>query len=178
MPLIEKRYAEALINLSVQMKEIDTFEQDFQSIVDIFNDQEDFRFFLLSPEISTEVKKGALKEVFDGNVKPELLNFLMLVLDKGRIKFLPGIFEEFVSLADKEKNVLSMTIISTSPLSEDQIKIIKDKYREIYNASSVKATLEIDDGILGGIKIKIGDEVVDGSIKGRLDALRNMILSK
>ncbi|HEX3028822.1 MAG TPA: F0F1 ATP synthase subunit delta [Clostridia bacterium] len=178
MPLIEKRYAEALINLSVQKKEIDAFEQDFQSIVDIFNDQEDFRFFLLSPEISTEVKKGALKEVFGGSVKPELLNFLMLVLDKGRIKFLPGIFEEFISLADKEKNVLSMTIISTSPLSEDQIKIIKDKYQKIYNASSVKVALEIDTGILGGIKIKIGDEVVDGSIKGRLDALRNVILSK
>jgi len=178
MPLVDRRYAEALIDISVQNKEIDAYQQDFQYIVDVFNKQEDFKFFLLSPEINADIKKDTLKKLFDGSIKPELLKFLMLLLDKGRIKFLPGMFDEFVNMADKKRNILSITIVSTSPLSATQISAIKEKYRKVYNASSVKAANEIDLDLIGGIKVKIGDEVIDGSIKGRFEDLRNLLLNK
>lgn len=175
MPLVERRYAEALVNISMQGRVVETYQQQFGSIMELYNQQTDFRLFLLNPEINTDVKKEVVKKLFTSTLKAELVNFLMLLLDKGRIKFLPGIFNEFNRLADKKKNALNMTIISASPLSESQIQEIKQKYLKVYNASSVKADIEIDEGLIGGVKVKVGDCVIDGSVKGRLNSLKEIL---
>lgn len=175
MPLIERRYAEALVNISVQGGAIDTYQQEFQTVVTLFKEQSDFKLFLLNPEIRTDVKKEIVKKLFNNNLKSEMVNFLMLLLDKGRIKFLPGIYDEFTKLADKKKNVLNMTIISAAAVEDKQINEIKGKYKKIYNASDVKLDVEIDSKQIGGIKVKIGDRVVDGTIKGRLEGLKDLL---
>ncbi|MCX7921025.1 MAG: F0F1 ATP synthase subunit delta [Clostridia bacterium] len=176
MPLVERRYAEALVGISEKEGKIEEYQQEFQSIVDIFNNQQDFRLFLLNPEIKTEVKKGFVEKIFKNSIRPEMTSFLMLLLDKGRIKLLPTILDEFTRLADKKKNTLSMTIISAVELDESQISKIKEKYREVYQARQVKADVEIDSSVIGGVKVKIGDKVIDGTVKGRLDSLRELLV--
>lgn len=176
MPLVERRYAEALVNISVQGGAIDAYQQEFQTVVTLFKEQSDFKLFLLNPEIRTEVKKDIVKKIFSLSLKVEMVNFLLLLLDKGRIKFLPGIFDEFTKMADRKKNVLNMTIISAAPVEDKQINEIKVKYMKLYNASAVKLSVEIDNKQIGGIKVKIGDSVVDGTVKGRLEGLKDLLL--
>lgn len=178
MPLIERRYAEALINISVEDGAIDVYQQELGAVAGIFDTQPDFRFFLLNPRIKTDMKKETLKQLFGGTLKAKLVSFLLLLVDKGRIKFLPGIMEEFAKLADRKKNTLNMTVISAAPLQEAQLNQIKEKYRKLYGASAVKAEAEIDPSLIGGIKVRIGDRVIDGSIKGRLESLRDLIVEK
>jgi F-type H+-transporting ATPase subunit delta len=175
MPLVERRYAEALVDISVQSSAIDAFEQEFKSVVTLFKEQSDFRFFLLNPEITIETKKETVKKLFSGNLKKEMVSFLALLLDKGRINILPGIFDEFSRMADIKRNVLNMTVISAEVVNEEQINEIKEKYKKIYNASSVSLKVEIDKSQIGGVKVKIGDRVVDGTIRGRLEGLKNLL---
>jgi F-type H+-transporting ATPase subunit delta len=176
MPLIEKRYAEALVGLSVQNGAIDDYQQELLVIVELFENQPDFRLFLLNPEINIEIKKTVIRNAFGNNAKKELVNFLFLLLDKGRIINLPGILYEFTEAADKIKNTLNITIISAAPLDDKQVRDLVDKYKRIYNMTNAKLNLEIDESLIGGVKIKIGDKIVDGTITGRLKGLKELLL--
>ncbi len=175
MSLIEKRYAEALIGISEKESAIESHKQQLYSVSDLFANQSDFRYFLLNPQIKVDTKKDAITKIFGGNIHEHLINFLMLLLDKGRIKLLPGIYKEYADLADKKGNVLNMTIISAASLDEAQINEIKEKYAKVYNASTVKADIEVDKGLIGGVKVKIGDKVIDGTVKGKLEGLRTLL---
>lgn len=178
MPLVEKRYAEALIGISEKDGSIDAYRQEFDSIVSLYNNEFDFRFFLVNPQIDIDTKKNIIKKLFEGKARTEMVNFLLLLLDKGRIKYLPGILEEYVKLADMKRNVLNLKIISAAPVDEIQIQRLKDKYRAAHNASDVKVEVKIDESLVGGIKVQIGDKVTDASIKGRMESLREILGAK
>lgn len=176
MPLVERRYAEALIGISRQAGEIEAYQHDLETVVELYNNQPDFRQFLLNPEFKAEAKKSAIDRILNGKVKQELISFISLLLDKGRIKNLPGILTEYIKLSDKLRNILAITIISSAPLSESETGRILTKYKNIHKASDVKVNLEIDPGLIGGVMIKIGDKVIDGSISGRLEGLRELLV--
>ncbi len=176
MPLVERRYAEAFINIAAGAGDIDSLQDELQGLVDLFKSQTEFRSFMLDPEIKIENKKAVVRKAFLNNLKKETVNLILLLLDKGRIKFLPGIYEEFVRMADKKKNILNMTIISAASLDESQVLRIKVKYGKLYNASTVKADVRVDNSLIGGVKVKIGDKVIDDSLKGRLESLRELLI--
>jgi ATP synthase, F1 delta subunit len=176
MPLVEKRYAEALINISVEQNAIDTYQRDLETVERVYLDDPFFMDFLLNPENETGIKKSVVQKVFEGNVKPELISFLKLLLDKGRIKHLPGIYKEFVQFADEKRSILNISIMSAKPLDTAQLNNITEKFRKLYNASSVKSETKIDPSLIGGVKIAIGDKLIDGSIKGKLKALEGLLV--
>jgi F-type H+-transporting ATPase subunit delta len=176
MPLVERRYAEAFINIAAGTEDIDSLQEELQGLMELFKSQPVFRTFMLDPEIKTENKKAVVRKAFSNNLKTETVNLLLLLLDKGRIKFLPGIYEEFVRMADKKKNILNMTVYSAAGLDESQVERIKDKYKKLYNASTVKAEVRVDTALIGGVKVKIGDKVIDDSLKGRLESLKELLI--
>ncbi len=176
MPLVEKRYAEALVSLSIQHSCIDDIQAQLGSIVYTFNTEPTFKSFLLNPEIKTDVKKDAVKNILSGKIRNEILNFLMLLLDKGRIRYLPGMLAEYTALADKMRNVLNMQIISAVPLDAIQSNRITEKYRQMYNASAVKVEAIVDTSVIGGVKVVLGDKVIDGTVKGRLKELERLLI--
>lgn len=176
MPLVEKRYAEALVDLSVENGETDSYRDKLKMLAALYDSQQEFQWLLLTPEIGNEVKKETVVKLLGSQPEDKLANFIMLLIDKGRIKFLPGIFKEFDRLADLRKNVLTMTILSASPLTEMQIDLLKSKYRKEYNASAVNVEVQLDKSLIGGVKVIIGDRVIDGSVRGRLETLNKLII--
>lgn len=177
MPLVEKRYAEALVEMNIEKGEFYEMIEDFHLITLTYNENEDFRNFLLNPRISAAEKQKLIDDLFKERVKKEMLNYVKLLIEKGRIKFLPGIYSEYVKYADKFMNTLNITIISASPLDDEHVEAIKEKYKKQYKSAHVKANIEIDKNILGGLKIRIGDKLTDYSVKGRLDSLRKELVS-
>ncbi|MDP4179838.1 MAG: F0F1 ATP synthase subunit delta [Bacillota bacterium] len=176
MPLIDRRYAEALELIASKNNEVDSFQDELKEVVNLYKNGTEFKYFLDNPEIKIDTKKEIIKNIFSKSLKKEMVNFLLLLLDKGRIKFLPGIYEEFVKLADIRRNMLNITIYSAANLDESQINKLRDKYGKLYNASKVKATAKIDPSLIGGIKVKIGDKVIDGSLKGRFESIREILM--
>ncbi|HEY9062590.1 MAG TPA: F0F1 ATP synthase subunit delta [Pseudobacteroides sp.] len=176
MPLVDRRYAEALVEIADEAGDMDRFQNELAQITGIYKDQQDFRLFLINPEVKIDTKKDILNNIFSKSLKPEIFKFLMLLLDKGRIRNLPGINGEFIKLADNRRNTLNITIISAAKLEEDQVARIKEKYGKEYRASRVKANIEIDQSLIGGVKVKIGDKVIDGSVKGRLESIKELLI--
>lgn len=175
MPLVEKRYAEAMVQLALQTGEIDSIQKDLQSVVSHFIKIPELKALLLNPQVRTDVKKDFLKSIFGTGIKPEVLSFLMLLLDKGRVKNLSGILDEFIKSADKKRRMLNIKITSAVALESSQIAKIRDKYIVLYNATGAKVVTEIDESLIGGIKVVIGDKVIDGSIKGKLEDLNKLV---
>lgn len=175
MPLIERRYAEALVGISSERETLEEYQNELHSIVDIYDNQFEFRLFLLNPEIRTDTKKKFLQETFEGRINDKLLNFLMLLLDKDRVKLLPGILDEFTRLVDRQRNILSIKIISAIPLEKAQVMDIEEKYKAMYGAGAVKSITQTDMELIGGVKVIIGDKVYDRTIKGRLASLKELV---
>lgn len=176
MPLVEKRYAEALVNISVEKNMMEIHQKELGLVADLYISQEGFQNFLLNPKNDIESRKDLLRSVFKGRIQDELLNFILLLLDKGRIKYLQGIYEDYARLAEEKQNILRMDIITAAPLQASQVEMIKEKFRKLYNASSVKITVIIDETLVGGVRVRVGDKFVDGSIKGRLKELQAILL--
>lgn len=176
MPLVEKRYAEALINIAVEKNSIQEYQQELGVIEGIYSEDAGFRNFLMNPQNETAVKKSIIQKVFDGKIRPEVISFIKLLLDKGRMTNLPGIYREFVQLADEKRSILSINITSAVPLSSTQLDTITEKYRKLYEASAVKAEIKIDPGLIGGVRIAIGDKLIDGTVKGKLKALQAILV--
>jgi F-type H+-transporting ATPase subunit delta len=176
MPLVENRYADALADIAVKSGNIELFKEQARLILSLYDTQEDLKTLLTSHEVDSTVKKNIIKSIFKDNTRNELVNFLLLLVDKGRVSHLPGIIKEFEKMANDRSNVLTMKIISASPLEDKQINRIKEKYRNIYNAVSVSADIKVDSSLLGGVKVVVDDKVFDGTVKGRLEELRKMIV--
>lgn len=175
MSLIEKRYAEALINVAVGANALDAFQNDLAAVSDIYVNMPEFRDFLLNPENETSVRKEMVRKAFSVSLRKESLNFVLLLLDKGRVGFLPGISKEFASLADARRRVLNLTVMSALPLSKEQLDSIGRKYSSLYGAASVKINTMIDKNLVGGVKVAVGDKLTDGTVRGRLQDLKRFL---
>ena len=176
MSLVESRYAEALINIAAEKASIDEFLEDLGTVALMYSGEPGFKEFLLNPQNETTLKKNVVYNSYNGRVKPEIINFVSLLLDKGRIKYLPGIYSEFVRLADEKRSILTINILSAAPLGDEQISVITHKYQKLYNAVSVKTQVKYDPSLIGGIRVVVGDKMTDASVKGRLKQLEELLL--
>ncbi len=173
MPLVEKRYAQALMELSSNNPQ--SISAELEYFVAIYKSDKELSNFLLDPRIKADNKIIAIRNIFTDSLSENVLNFILLLITKQRISYVPEIYEQLVHLISKKLNFLDMRIITAQPLEEQHLNSIKEKFRNKYNASGVKATEIVDPSIIGGIKVIIGDKVYDGSIKGRIESLTELV---
>ncbi len=173
MPLVEKRYAQALLQLSGS--NINLVKEEFGDFTNLYNSDKDFRDFLNNPAIKTDKKQALIRNVFTGRLSKNMLNMVLLLISKQRTAEIPGIFNQFVQMLNETANVLDMKIIMALPLDEVQLENIREKFKKKYNAVAVNSTEIVDESLIGGIKVIIGDKVYDGSVKGRIESLTEIV---
>ncbi|MGE5473506.1 MAG: F0F1 ATP synthase subunit delta [Ignavibacteriales bacterium] len=175
MPLVEKRYAEALIRIGVDKNLIDTFKADMESIEKTIAENIELKKFLNNPSLKSSSKKEVIEKIFGKEAHKDTVNFIKILVDKGRMKNFSEIIEQYSLLADEIKKCLNLKVISSEALSDSQIKKLGEKLRVVYGSQSVKVDNIIDSSILGGVVVKIGDKMIDGSVKGKLDRMQSAI---
>ena len=171
MSAIERRYAKALIDAIKNNEDKMKVNTELAELTNLFNNNLQFKKTLLDPRIEPKVKVGVIKEIFS-QTNPMFISFVSLLIDKNRISNLDGISKEYSELTRIMNNELFIKIVSATTLDEAEINGISDKYKKVYNASTVKYELSIDESLLGGVKVIVGNKVYDGSVKTRL---RNML---
>lgn len=171
MSAIERRYAQALMGALKTNDEKNKVGLELSDVAKLFNDNIQFKKVLLDPRVSSSIKLGVVKEIFS-QTNPMFISFLGVLIDKNRITYLDGISKEYSKLTQIMNNELFIKIISASMLDDDEINGISDKYKKIYNASTVKYDFFVDESLLGGVKVVVGNKVYDGSLKTQL---RNML---
>jgi len=169
--LVAGTYSEALFDVAVEAGKIEAFMDDLNGIVDSFNDYPEFFELFKTPQISIEEKKEIIENVFSGKINDEVLNFLKIIMDKQRGREIEAITKSYEARVYKHKGIEKATVLSAVPLSDEQMKAIKDKLQAL-TGKSIEMTGKIDKTILGGVMVRIGDRVIDGSLKSRLDNVR------
>ena len=175
MSLVADRYAKALLDLAISDSAVDEVQSELAAVSQIIETQGNLTAFLLSPRSDLKIKKTVLNHIFIDSVRKNILNLLLLLLDKGRMEVLPDIVTSYVKMADEYRNILNITVTTALPLNQAQIDSISEKFKAIYHGSSVKITVETDNSLIGGVKVIIGDKLYDGTVKGKLSKMQSVI---
>ncbi len=105
-----------------------------------------------------------------------MLNLIQLMLRRGRIEDLPHVAAEFRRLDNAQKGITIATATSAAPLSGDELKALTQRL-EAFTGGQVELDVHVDPSLLGGLVVQVGDRLIDGSVRGRLERLRNQLVS-
>lgn len=169
-------YAEALFELCKERDNLDEVHSELLWLSEVFEKNEDLLKFLYAPTVESADKKNVLKNVFENELSETSFDFLCVVVDKKRIKYLSKIIESFNSLYNEEKNILEVTAITTIPLSEALREKLVKKLESV-SQKTIVLSEKIDKSIIGGIVLEYNNTQIQGSIKHKLDELRARINS-
>ena len=169
---ITSRYAKALIGLSKDQNNLDICLEDMKLLKIACEENHDLSLLLKSPIINSDKKWGILKQIFSEKISEVSLLFIQILTRKKREALLPLIAENFINLYKKSKNIAVAKVTTASPLNDQLRKQIVDFMKED-NKVSIELNEEIDESILGGAIIKMGDKQIDGSVRRNLKNLKN-----
>ena len=173
---LDRRYALALYEVAEQKGKVDEYLGDLREICELIENNKDFFEVIKHPQIGTKQKKKTFINIFKGKIVEELLSFLLILIEKDRILFLKEKLKEMEKIHLEKLNVLQGIVKTTVPLEENEYNSLVDKLEKKYN-KEVILKKEIDPGILGGIYVRIGNDVIDGTVKTRLDDLEKLMLA-
>jgi F-type H+-transporting ATPase subunit delta len=174
---VAKRYAAALFKTAVNADMIDNVESDLGLITYSLETIPRLAEVLEHPLIPSERKKEIVTDVFSDKVSEISLNFLYLVIDKRREKILADVEAEFVKLANELRGVEPVEVATAVPLTADERTALQEKLEKL-TGKKAELHITLDPTLIGGLKIRIGDRIIDGSIAGYLASLRNKLLGK
>ncbi|BDR60365.1 ATP synthase F1 subunit delta [Lactobacillus xylocopicola] len=174
---IAARYGTALFDYAQDMKALEAVHADLQELRQALSAHPQILQVFSDPILNTTEKKKALSAIEQGLVD-EVQNFLNLLLDYNHFSALPAIIAYFNDLYNKNKKIMAGTAITSIELDESQLKALGESYAQKYGLTQVHLDNEVDDSIIGGVILKVGDYVVDGSVKNKLTKIRARLISK
>lgn len=168
-PKIASVYAEALFELSCETDCLEDVSLDLISIIEVFESNPEFLSLLSLPNLDKDEKLDAFKKVFedDGSI---LFDFMCLLTERDRIAYISEIGKEFKKLYNKHNDIEEVTITTCVPLSEDERKRLIVKLQNKLS-KRIKLIENIDQEIIGGVKLCYGDTLIDNSIASRIESL-------
>src|SRR5215467_1501924 len=173
MPEVAHVYAGALFEAGKDKGKLDSLQSQLAQFVDVVDRNQELQVFLFSPYLSSADKREGLGRAISG-AEPELINFLELLVEKHRMPEIFRIRREFDELWKKENRRLDVTVISAVELDEAVVKKIGEEV-ERQTGEEVDLASRIDEGIIGGIVLQVGNMVLDASIRNRLEKLRQSV---
>lgn len=168
-------YAEALFSAGEDKGKINELQEQLAQFADAVDGDRELQVFLFSPYLSSQDKKDGLTRAVTG-AEPEFVNFLELLIEKGRMPEVFRIRREYDELWKKANRRLDVTVTSAIELDPSVVGKIGEEV-ERQTGEKVELSSEVDDGILGGIVLRVGNMVLDASIRTRLEKLRKSVAS-
>ena len=174
--VVAKRYAVALYQLAEEKNILEQVEQELKVIQSVLNDNQDFLSMLAHPKVSKEQKKDMFKKVFK-DVSEPVMNTLLLLCDRKREDIINEMVKDYITLANEARGVAEATVYSTRELSEEEEKSLSDLFAKRIGKEKLRINNVIDKSLLGGVKLRIGNTIYDGSVKGKLERIERQLVS-
>ena len=173
MPEAARVYAEALFEAGKDTGKLDSLQSQLAQFTDAVDGNRELQVFLFSPYLSSADKVEGLRRAIS-DAEPELINFLDLLVEKHRMPEIFRIRRELDELWKKENRRLDVTVVSAVELDSAVVEKIGQEV-ERQTGEAVELSSRVDDGILGGIVLQVGNMVLDASIRSRLEKLRKTV---
>ena len=166
-------YAEALFEVGRDKGKLDALQQQLAEFADAVDRNRELQVFFFSPYLSSAEKKEGIERAITG-AEPELINFLELLVDKHRMTEIFRIRREFEELWKRENRRIDVTVTSAVELDPAVVEKIGQEV-ERQTGEKVDLSSSVDSNILGGIVLRVGNMVLDASIRSRLEKLRKSV---
>jgi F-type H+-transporting ATPase subunit delta len=173
MEEIARVYARSLFEVAKEQDKLDEVREQLGEIADALSGDRELQVFFFSPYFSTEEKKDGLRKVIDG-ADPAVLNFLELLVEKHRMPALFRIRRVYDELWEHENKLLPVEITSAVELDEEIARRIGDQIGK-QTGQRVELTKTVDPDIIGGLVLRVGNSILDASIRTRLETLRKNV---
>ena len=167
---VGRRYSKAIFEIAEEKNQVKEIYEMLNSAMVLYRTDKEFKNFILNPLIDNEQKKSVLNEIF-GKDNSENLNILLFILDKGRMNCIKYIVAEYLKIYYRKNRILDVKATFTKELTDEQKKKLIDKLSQ-KTGKEINLEIKVDKDILGGGIIKIGDKIIDGSIRRELDNWR------
>lgn len=174
--LVSKVYGDALFEEALNKQEVDALFEEVKSLQVIWHENQSLAELLNNPKIVKVDKFGIIKNIFGGRVSDDLMGFLAVIVDKGRQKEIPAICEYFINAVKEYKKIGVAHVASAVELNEGQKARLVEKLLNTTQYVDFEMDYQVDPSIIGGMVIRIGDRVVDSSIKTQIYELRRSLL--
>jgi F-type H+-transporting ATPase subunit delta len=173
---IARNYATALFDLAERERSLEKYGEAIESVARLLDENRDFRIFLETPRVPSAAKKKVLKKAFGTSLPPHVLNFLLLTIDKRRQRLLREIARAYHGLVDERLNRVRVEVTVARPQEAEVEAKLEQTLSQLLGKAAV-AAVRVKPEILGGVVVRAGDSIYDGSLRRRLDRLRRQLLS-
>ncbi|AQS03051.1 F0F1 ATP synthase subunit delta [Clostridium beijerinckii] len=174
---LEKRYALALYEIAEKNNKVDEYLRDLTDICDIFDENKEFYEVINHPKINTAKKKQLFTDLFKGKIDEELLAFMMILIEKDRILQLREILDQMEKIDLERRNTIRGIVKTVVPLLDEELEQLKAIFEKKYEKNIIFDT-KIDKSLLGGVFVKVGNDIIDGTIKSKIDEMKELMLKK
>jgi F-type H+-transporting ATPase subunit delta len=170
-----RRYAEAAFEIARRDGTLDRWADDLRLAADVAAVPEVARV-VDSPAIPFPERRRVIERLLGPRVDPAAFNLVLLLAQRGRASTLPAVAEEYRRLVRRERGIVAATVTSAVPLEPAEVEAIGARLRELTGAQ-VDLDRRVDPELIGGLTVRIGDRLIDSSVRGRLERLRGRIVA-
>lgn len=174
--LISKTYGEALFELAVEENKVDSFMEEIQALRQILAENKELDSLMNHPKIIKEEKLQVIKNIFEGRIDSELLGFLNLIITKDRYGQVDSILQYFLDQVKELKGIGVAYVTTPGALKKEQRQQIAEKLLKTTKYRRMEMHYSRDRSLIGGMVIRIGDRVVDSSVRTKLDELQKQLM--
>ncbi|GGJ01616.1 F0F1 ATP synthase subunit delta [Paenibacillus hunanensis] len=168
--VVSSRYAKALFEAASDSGRVEETGQELKAVVDALTADHDFRNFIATPNISLADKEKVLENVFSGKISDALLRTLLLLIERGRYEVFPELLSSYNNIVSATLNIADARVYTPFPLTEQEQAEVAATFGQL-SGKRLRIQNVIDESLIGGLKVVIGDKLYDGSVSGKLERL-------
>lgn len=173
---IAKRYAEAVLDALPEDMAADDLIAELMDVRSSIRQSRDLQLFFESPIIPGKKKAEAVQALFTGKVSAYVLSVLQLLIEKGREDAVVDIIDAVIDLRRTREGILTTTVHSAVELADEDRGILQDALAAV-SGKRIDAQYDVDAALVGGLTVRLGDTIYDGSVQHQLKRLRNRLVS-
>ena len=166
-----RRYAEAAFQLATRDDSIDSWRRELEQAAAVTDGQ--LMDVLANPALPLDERLDAANRVM-ADLSQSVRNLVFLLVRRGRIEQLPRVVTEFIRLDERRQEITHATATSAAPLTDVERKALTSRLEQM-TGGRIALETDIDTSLLGGLVVRVGDRLIDGSVRGRLERLRNQL---
>ena len=174
--LVSSVYADALFEMAIESNKCVEWKEEIEAIRTILNDNPQFEQLMLHPQVLKEEKLKLAEEAFAGKVSSEITGLIRIVIEKDRYDQIDAIFERFVDLVKEREGIGVAWVTTARELTDAQRSAVEDKLLGTTEYKTMEMHYKVDEDVIAGMLIRIGDTVVDSTVRTRLEGLTRDLL--
>lgn len=173
---VARSYAETLFELAEQDEGVELYQAGIGSVALLIDENDDFRLFLETPRIDANAKKQVVRKILGDSLPKLLINFLLITIDKRRQRLLRNIAREFDGLVDEHLGRAHVDVTLAREMTDEGTAELTTRLSSLLRVEAIPH-VRVQPSILGGIVVRAGDTIYDGSLRRRLEGMRRRLLT-